>query len=723
MVTPTRILPSDTRFDTWLTSLPVRWNHAQSEAVRRAHALTTDRGLAVADLLADLQMDHEVVIAALLHETVAAGTLSPKAVGESFGPMVARLVDGVGKLSLIGDLYQQGPQAQQQLESLRKMLLAMAQDVRVVLIRLAICLVTMRNLKAFPLEEQQRIARETLNIFAPLANRLGIAQMKWELEDLALRYLEPVAYKQLAQALDERRAEREGYIAKVIQQLRTELQHAGLHAEVHGRAKHIYSIWRKMQRKQLPFEQIFDIRALRVTVDTVADCYAALGVVHALWNHIRHEFDDYIANPKSNGYQSLHTAVIGPEGKTLEVQIRTWDMHHHAELGVAAHWRYKEGGTQTSAYEQQIAWLRQLLEWKDDEPTDACDFLDRFKAEAFQDHVYVITPKGAVIELSQGATPLDFAYHIHTEVGHRCRGAKVNGRIVPLSYELKNGDQVDVLTARHPAPSRDWLSPHLGYLKSARARGKVRQWFKQLDQEKNIAVGKAILEKEFQRLGVDIKQVDLQKLAEKLNFTETDELLAAIGYGDLTTGAVATKAQELILPPPPAPVSRLILKPSGGETGEGIQIRGVGKLLTHLARCCKPVPFEPIIGFITHGRGVTIHRQDCPNLLNLATREQERMIEVSWDREQRAVYPVDIRIQAYDRTGLLSDITSILVQEKINVLATNTRTDPDTAIAHMLLTLEIGGVEQLSRILDKICRLPNVTDAHRQLPGSAPPPW
>lgn len=721
MVTPTRILPSDTGFDTWLTSLPVRWNHTQSEAVRRAHAQTTDRGLAAADLLADLRMDHEVVIAALLHETVAAGTLSLKAVEDSFGPSVARLVDGVGKLSLIGDLYQQGPQAQQQLESLRKMLLAMAQDVRVVLIRLAICLVTMRNLKVLPLEEQQRIAQETLNIFAPLANRLGIAQMKWELEDLALRYLEPVAYKQLAQALDERRAERETYIAKVIQQLRTELQRAGLHAEVCGRAKHIYSIWRKMQRKQLPFEQIFDIRALRVMVDTVADCYAALGVVHALWNHIRHEFDDYIANPKSNGYQSLHTAVIGPEGKTLEVQIRTWDMHHHAELGVAAHWRYKEGGTQTSAYEQQIAWLRQLLEWKDDELTDACDFLDRFKAEAFQDRVYVITPKGAVIELPQGATPLDFAYHIHTDIGHRCRGAKVNRRIVPLNYELKNGDQVNVLTAKHPAPSRDWLSPHLGYLKSARARGKVRQWFKQLDQEKNIAVGKAILEKEFQRLGVDLKQVDLQKLAEKLNFTAVDELFAAIGYGDVTTGAVATKAQELILPPPPAPVSRLIRKPSGGETGEGIQIRGVGKLLTHMARCCKPVPFEPIVGFITHGRGVTIHRQDCPNLLNLATREQERMIEVAWGREQKAVYPVDIMIQAYDRTGLLRDISSILLQEKINVLATNTRTDPKTAIAHMLFTLEIGSVEQLSRILDKICRLPNVTDAHRQLPGAAPP--
>jgi GTP pyrophosphokinase len=713
MVTPKRILPSDTGFDNWLASLPVKWNAAQLEAVRRAHVLTTTRGLAVADLLADLHMDHEVVIAALLHEPVTEGRMTLRGVEELFGPAVARLVDGVSRLNLIGDLHQQGPRAQQQLESLRKMLLAMAQDVRVVLIRLAICLIRMRHLKTFPSAEQHRIARETLDIFSPLANRLGMAQIKWELEDLALRCLEPVSYKQLAQALDERRTERERYITQVIQELQAELQKAGIHAEVSGRAKHIYSIWRKMQLKQLPFEQIFDVRAVRVTVDSVADCYAALGVVHALWNHIRHEFDDYIANPKSNGYQSLHTAVVGPEGKTLEVQIRTWDMHRHAELGVAAHWRYKEGGAYTSAFEQQIAWLRQLLEWKD-EITDAGDFLDRFKAEAFQDYVYVITPKGAVVELAQGATPLDFAYHIHTEVGHRCRGAKVNGRIVPLSYELKNGEQVDVLTAKNPAPSRDWLSPHLGYLKTSRARSKVRQWFKQQDQEKNIAAGRITLEKDFQRLDVDIKQVDLQKLAEKLNFNTPDELFAAIGYGDITTGSVATKAQELILPPSRPAVLRLARKTPGGEGRGGIQIYGVGKLLTHIARCCKPVPFEPIVGFITHGRGVTIHRQDCRNLLNLANREQERLIEVAWGQEKEAVYPVDVLIHAYDRPGLLRDITSILLQEKINVLAANTRTDPETAVAHMQLTMEISDVEQLSRILDKIARLPNVMDARRQ---------
>ncbi len=717
MVTPKRILPNETDFSSWLATLPVRWKSAQVDVAQHAYELATPHALAAADLLADLGMDHEVVTAALLYETVAQGKLSPQVVQERFGLAIARLVDGVGKLSVIGKLHQEGPQARQQLESLRKMLLAMAQDVRVVLIRLAVCLVCMRDLKQFPPQEQRRIAQESLDIFAPLANRLGIAQIKWELEDLALRCLEPITYKQLAHSLEERRAERESYIAQVIQQLRTELDKSGLHAEVSGRAKHIYSIWRKMQRKHLPFEQIFDVRAVRVTVDTVADCYAALGVVHSLWNHVPHEFDDYIANPKSNGYQSLHTAVVGPAGKTLEVQIRTWEMHHHAELGVAAHWRYKEGGQHKSAFEQQIAWLRQLLEWKD-EITDTGDFLDRFKAEALQEFVYVITPKGAVVELPQGATPLDFAYHIHTEVGHRCRGAKVDGRIVSLSYELQNGERVDVLTAKQPAPSRDWLSPHLGYLKTGRARNKVRQWFKQQDQEKNIAAGRAILEKEFQRLNVDIRQVDLQKLAEKLNFNAPDELLAAIGYGDITTGSVATKAQELILPPPRSEIARLVRKPH--VTGDGgIQIRGVGKLLSHPARCCKPVPFEPIVGFITHGRGVTIHRQDCANLLNLAKREQERLIEVSWGQGKEAVYPVDVLIHAYDRTGLLRDITAVLLQEKINVLAANTRTDPDTAVARMLLTLEIGNVEQLSRILDKIARLPNVTEVQRQQPASS----
>lgn len=721
MVTPARTVPNTSDCDAWLATLPVRWTAEQLAVVRQAYALTTPAGLAAADLLADLGMDHEVVSAALLYELVGSGRLALKTVGEQFSPAIARLVDGVGRLSLVRDLHPHGTPAHpptenpcdQQLESLRKMLLAMAQDVRVVLIRLAICVYQMRHLKALPWDEQRRVAQLTLDIFAPLANRLGIGQLKWELEDLALRHLEPATYKQIAKALDERRSEREQYLTTVMAQLRTELQQAGVQAEVSGRVKHIYSIWRKMQRKQLRFEQIFDVRAVRILVNSVADCYAALGIVHALWNHIPREFDDYIAHPKGNGYQSLHTAVIGPGGRTVEVQIRTWEMHHHAELGVAAHWRYKEGGTVKDAYQQQIAWLRQLLEWKD-EITDTGDFLDRFKAEAFQDRVYVITPKGAIVELPQGATPLDFAYYIHTEVGHRCRGARVNGRIVTLGYELRNGDQVDVITARTAAPSRDWLSPHLGYLKTTRARGKVRQWFRQQDQEKNIAAGRTALEKEFQRLGVDGK-VDLQKIAEKLNFTKPDELYAAIGYGDLTTASVVSRAQELILPPPPpSELPRLSRRPPADEQGEGVQIRGVGKLLSSMARCCHPVPYDPIVGFITHGRGVTIHRQDCPNLLNLANRGQERLIEVNWGAESNAVYPVDVLITAYDRPGLLRDLTSIFLHEQVNVLAANTRTDPRTAIARMAFTLEISDVAQLSRLLDRIARIPNVTDARRK---------
>jgi GTP pyrophosphokinase len=702
-------------FDTWLPTVRVPWSPAQIENVRRAYARSGEPELAVADLLANLGADHEVVMAALLHEPVAAGRLKLATVREDFGSGVAQLVDGATRLDAIGELHQSGQHAGRQLESLRKMLLAMAQDVRVVLIRLAMRLHALRQLSRAPAAEQRRIARETLDIFTPLANRLGIGRIKWEMEDLALRYLDPVTYKQIAAALEERRADRERYLARVMEELRDVLGQAGIRAEVGGRVKHIYSIWRKMQRKNLAFERVFDVRAVRVLVDTVNDCYAALGVVHAHWNHIHREFDDYIAHPKPNGYQSLHTAVVGPEGRAVEVQIRTTAMHQHAELGVAAHWRYKEGGGEPDkAAQQQIAWLRQMLEYREDE-ADEGDLLERFKAEAFQDRVYAITPKGAIIELAQGATPLDFAYHVHTEVGHRCRGAKVNGRIVPLTYEIKNGEQVEVLTAKVGNPSRDWLSPHLGYARTHRARAKIRQWFIQQDQDKSIAAGRAALEREFQRLG--IRHLKLEKVAEKLGFGKPDELFAALGHGVLTTAQVVTRIQDL-LPETPAtgeslPVTR---KPRLAEAGPGkgeVRIRGVGRLLTQLAHCCQPAPFEPIAGYITQGRGVTIHRQDCANLLALASRHHERIIEVSWG-ETPATYPVDIMIVAHDRSGLLRDITSILANEQVNVLSANTLTDRDTSIARMGLTLEITDVVQLSRVLDKIGQLPNVMEAHRK---------
>ena len=702
-------------FDTWLKTRPVPWSPAQIEIVRCAYARSGEPELAVADLLADLGMDYEVVAAALLHEPSATGQIKPDVLQDDFGPAIARLVAGIAKLDAISDLHQSSQHAGRQLESLRKMLLAMAQDVRVVLIKLAMRLHDLRQLGQRPAEEQRRIAKETLDIFSPLANRLGIGRIKWEMEDLALRYLDPAVYKQIAVALDQRRTDREHYIDQVMTELRDHLQQVNLHAEVSGRVKHIYSIWRKMQRKRLSFDQIFDVRAVRVMVDSVSDCYAALGVAHTLWNHIHHEFDDYIAHPKPNGYQSLHTAVIGPEGRAVEVQIRTFDMHQNAELGVAAHWRYKEGGGGPGdAAAQQIAWLRQMLEYREDDSDDG-DLLDRFKAEAFQDRVYAITPKGTIVELPQGATPLDFAYHVHTEVGHRCRGAKVNGRIVPLTCELKNGEQVDVLTAKSGGPSRDWLSPHLGYVKSHRARAKIRQWFIQQDQDKNIAAGRVALEREFQRLGV--RQIKLERVAEKLNFTKPDELFAAMGHGALTTAQVIARIPELLSTAPAhgdnLPVIR---KPKPVDVGKGgdVQIRGVGRLMTQMAHCCQPAPFEPIAGYITQGRGVTIHRQDCANLLGLANQHHERVIEVSWG-ETPATYPVDIMIIAYDRSGLLRDITSVLANDQVNVLGANTLTDRDTSIARMGLTLEITDVVQLSRVLDKISQLHNVVEAYRKV--------
>jgi GTP pyrophosphokinase len=701
-------------FDTWLNTLHVSWSAAQIETVRRAYAAGGEPELAVADLLVDLSMDYEVVAAALLHEPVVAGLLKPPVLREDFSPSIARLVDGIAKLDAIGELHQSGQHAGQQLERLRKMLLAMAQDLRVVLIKLAMQLHALRQLGRQPVEEQRRIARETLDIFSPLANRLGIGRIKWEMEDLALRYLDPAVYKQIAAALDQRRVDREHYINRVMDELRDCLRQAGIRAEVGGRVKHIYSIWRKMQHKKLSFERIFDVRAVRVMVDSVSDCYAALGVVHARWNHIHREFDDYIAHPKPNGYQSLHTAVVGPEGRAVEVQIRTFNMHQNAELGVAAHWCYKEGGEGPGeASARQIAWLRQMLEYRE-EDSDPGDVLERFKAEAFQDRVYAITPKGAIVELPQGATPLDFAYHVHTEVGHRCRGAKVNGRIMPLTYELKNGEQVEVLTAKGGGPSRDWLSPHLGFVRSNRARAKIRQWFIQQDQDKNISAGRAALEREFQRLG--IRQIKLEKVAEKLNFAKPDELFATIGHGALTTAQVIARIPELLSALPAVGESLpVVRKPRATESGKGdVQIRGIGRLLTQMAQCCQPAPFEPITGYITQGRGVTIHRQDCANLLALANQHHERVIEVSWG-ETPATYPVDIMIVAYDRSGLLRDITSILANDQVNVLGANTLTDRETAIARMGLTLEITDVVQLSRVLDKISQLHNVVEAYRKV--------
>ncbi len=665
----------------------------------------------VAEILADLALDHETIAAALLHDVVEDTNVTLEQLQSLFGDAVARLVDGVTKMALIQQYPEQSTASRREwsnAESLRKMLLAMVDDVRVVLIKLADRLHNMRTLSHLSEERQRRIARETLDIFAPLANRLGIWQLKWELEDLALRYLEPESYKRIARLLDERRVDRSRYIDDVVAVLQRELAEAGIRAEVTGRPKHIYSIWKKMQRKGVDFEDIFDVRAVRVFVYNLADCYGALGVVHTLWQHIPREFDDYIATPKENQYQSLHTAVVGPEGRNLEVQIRTHEMHAHAELGVAAHWRYKEGARFDAGFEQKIAWLRQILEWKDEEAS-AGEFLDRFKGEVFEDRVYVLTPMGNVIDLPAGATPLDFAYHIHTDVGHRCRGAKVNGSIVPLTYELKSGEQVEILTTRTGTPSRDWLNPHLGYLKSSRARAKARSWFKQQDLEKNTAAGRTTLERELHRLGV--VDLNFERLARRFRFERLDDFLAAIGRGEITSNQIAAEAQEQAPAPAKDKVRPARVRGREGLPGD-IKIEGVGNLLTHIARCCKPVPQDSILGYITRGHGVTIHRSDCPNVLRMQNQARERLIEVSWGGTPESVYTVDVQIIAYDRQGLLRDVTSVLSNEKINVIALNTVTDK-AHLAHMRLSMEISDLRQLSRLLDKIGQLPNVIEARR----------
>ncbi len=673
--------------------------------------------LAVAEIVHHLNLDHESIAAAVLHDVVEDTTVTLEQVKRNFGESVERLVNGVTKMGHIGEIRDQtsyGGAVTQHAENIRKLLLAMAEDVRVVLIKLADRLHNMRTLRYLHENRQQRIARETLDIYAPLANRLGIWQIKWELEDLSLRYLNPGDYHKIAALLDGRRVDRERHIEIVKASLTAAFSDTGINADISGRPKHIYSIWKKMQRKNIDFHQIFDVQAVRVLVDNVRDCYAVLGIVHGLWRHIPNEFDDYVANPKSNNYRSLHTAVFGPEGKPVEVQIRTREMHEHAELGIAAHWRYKEGAATDESFENKIAWLRQLLEWKDEEAS-ADDFVDRFKSESVEERVYVLTPQGQVIDMQQGATALDFAYHIHTDVGHRCRGVKVNRRMVPLGFELSSGDQVEVLTGKQVAPSRDWLNPHLGYLKTSRARAKVRHWFKQLDRDINISAGKDVLERELHRLG--IQGASLEPVTEKLNFKDVDTLLAALGRGDLHAGPVINALLNLTAPEREQtydiPTNRY-KKPDIADTDD-FKVLGVGNLLTQTARCCRPVPNDHIVGYITRGRGVTIHRSDCPNILRLKEADRDRLIDVEWGGTPDRVFPVDVQVTAYDRQGLLRDISSLLANDRVNVIGVTTQTDKKDMVAHMVLNLEVKDIGQLSRVLGRISQLPNIMEIKRKI--------
>ena len=693
---------------------------AELEPVKRAFALAVDahegqiratgepyvtHPIASAQILADLGIEPVAIEAALLHDVPEDTEYSLTDVEDRFGAEVAQLVDGVTKLSR----FSTHSHEQQQAENIRKMLLSMAQDIRVVLIKLADRLHNMRTLYGLPLEKQQRIARQTLEIYAPLAERLGIWQMKWELEDLAFKALDPERFRDLAKLLDTRRKGRESYIERAIAELRARLDTADIEADLQGRPKHIYSIWKKMERKGAEFGEIYDVYAIRLLVEDVRDCYAALGIVHSLWRPIPGQFDDYIAVPKTNRYQSLHTAVIALDGKPLEIQIRTHQMHQVSEVGIAAHWRYKEGTKSDREYDAKLAWLRQLLDWQRD-VSDATEFVEGIKLDIFQDQVFVFTPKGDIKDLPSGATPLDFAYRIHTDVGHRTIGAKVNNRLVPLDYRLKNGDIVEIVTTKgEHGPSRDWMN----VVRTSHAREKIRQWFKRKDRDENIVHGRESLERELRRLArTSISAVGVDRIAEvgRLSSHESlDDFYAAIGYGAVSAQSVVMKlgvvddGQSTL--PPVAPPHEMV------RTG-GVLVKGLGDLLVRFAKCCHPIPGDPIVGFITRGKGVTVHLQSCPTVIN--EREVSRLIDVEWESQATQTYPIAIRVEAYDRTGLLSDITQVVAENKVNIVAASVAVSSDhTAV--VMATLQVQSVSQLARVMSRIETLKDVLSVQRDL--------
>jgi len=728
--------------DNWLASLPgftdpdttermeiacQLSSAAQSSTIKkgqRPHGLIGcfDAGLEMAGILGSLHMDEEVLIAAVIYRAVREERVAIDKVKSSLGGEVASLVQGVLRMAAISSLRTETEpvlgQGNAQVENIRKMLVAMVDDVRVGLIKLAERTQAIRAVKnhSDP-EKQKRVAREVFEIYAPLAHRLGIGQIKWELEDVSFRYLEPEGYASIAKMLDGKRLDRESYIGEVIHVVESQLKAAGIDAVVSGRAKHIYSIWRKMQRKNLAFDQVYDIRALRIMVPQLKDCYASLGIIHTLWRNIPREFDDYIANPKDNGYRSLHTAVIGPSAKVLEVQIRTNDMHEASELGVCAHWLYK--GTDTNgnnkSYEQKIEWLRQVLEWHEDAggDSDINELASELTNDFGKDRIYVFTPEGHVVDVPYGSTPVDFAYHIHTEVGHRCRGAKVDGRIVPLSTVLRNGQKVEIITGPESTPNRDWLRASLGYLNSSRARSKARAWFKKQAREQNVHAGRILLEREIKRLA--LTSVDYKILTKKLQYLTVDDLYGALGAGDVSTSQIMRIAENLFGKPTPPPL--LVAKPSAKtdkrQSQSDVTVLGVGNLLTQIAQCCKPVPGDDIAGYVTVSRGVTVHRKDCSHFLQVDSQQLERVIEVSWGAEKSGLYSVDIGIEAYDRTGLLSDVSGLLAAMRVNVISVNTITDKDKHTADMRLTLEIHNIEELVRILARLNNMPNIINTER----------
>ncbi|WP_312041892.1 GTP diphosphokinase [Erwinia sp.] len=723
--------------DQWITSLGIAnplscerlaetWRYC--EETTRHHpdaALLLWRGVEMVEILSMLSMDSESLRAALLFPLADAGVVSEAVLEEKYGKAIISLVHGVRDMDAIRQLKatHNDSMASEQVDNVRRMLLAMVEDFRCVVIKLAERIAHLREVKDAPEDERVLAAKECTNIYAPLANRLGIGQLKWELEDFCFRYLHPDEYKRIAKLLHERRIDREQYIETFVQSLRDEIVRQGVKAEVYGRPKHIYSIWRKMQKKSLAFDELFDVRAVRIVAERLQDCYGALGIVHTLYRHLPSEFDDYVANPKPNGYQSIHTVVLGPKGKTVEIQIRTRQMHEDAELGVAAHWKYKEGGTTGSArgasgHEERIAWLRKLIAWQE-EMADSGEMLDEVRSQVFDDRVYVFTPKGDVVDLPAGSTPLDFAYHIHSDIGHRCIGAKIGGRIVPFTYQLQMGDQIDIITQKQPNPSRDWLNPNLGYVTTSRGRSKIHAWFRKQDRDKNIIAGKQLLDNELDHLDISLKEAE-KLLLPRYNVNSLDELLAAIGGGDIRLNQMSNFLQSKLNKPSAEEEDREALRqltqkssvPRSKESGR-VVVEGVGNLMHHIARCCQPIPGDDITGFITQGRGISIHRADCDQLTELMSHAPERIVDAVWGESYSSGYSLVVRVTANDRSGLLRDITTILANEKVNVLGVSSRSETKKQLATIDMEIEIYNQQVLGRVLARLNQVPDIIDARR----------
>ena len=688
---------------------------AHGDQLRASGEPYVSHPVAVAQLLAEMRLDGATIAAALLHDVVEDTGLELAEIERSFGWEVARIVDGVTKLNRVQwvpDEERPASREEEWAENLRKMFLAMAEDLRVVMVKLADRLHNMRTLSHLKPEKQRRISQETMEIFAPLANRLGIWEIKWQLEDLSFRYLEPEAYKRIARSVQERRAERERYIARVVDVLKAQIEAHGIHGEVFGRPKHLYGIYQKIRNRGTDFSQIYDLLAVRAIVDTDTECYTVLGTVHSLWHPLPGQFDDSIASPKESGYQSLHTTVVAMDGKPLEVQIRTREMNHIAEFGVAAHWRYKEGRRQDPKYDTKIAWLRQLMDWQKDVAGGAQQFVETLRTDIFQQQVYVFTPKGEIKELPTGATPLDFAYRIHTEIGHRCVGAKVNGRLVPLDHELQNGDIVEIITSKASrGPSRDWLMPAYGFVKTAHARDKIRQWFRREARDENIVRGRDLVERELKRLG--LSDVKLDDIATAFKYDKLDDFFAAMGYGDIHPQQLASRLSSTLAPP--EPIVPHIPTPTRLQV-TGVRVDGVGDLYTRLARCCNPVPGDHIVGFITRGRGVSVHRSDCPSVLN--EDEPERLVPVQWGPAGQEIFRVAIRILAYDREGLVRDIAGVVADDKINISGLNVSVQKDqTAVLNV--TLDVPDLDKLSHIMARIESVRDVFSVQREIGTTA----